>query len=240
MGRGDVIAELYARTVLFNGLGRYDAALDAALRAAEQERRGSYMTWQLGPELVEAAARCGQPAVAQRTLERIVERSRASGTDWAIGTELRARALLADDADADPLYVEAVERLARTRARAFLARAQLVYGEWLRRRQRRVEARKQLRAAHEALSGMGADGFAARAANELLATGEHPRRRSVDLLDALTDQELHIARHVASGATSKEVAAELFLSPRTIDAHLRSIFRKLGITSRRHLRDLPL
>ena len=173
-------------------------------------------------------------------MREVVARGRASGTDWALGTALLCQALLAGDDDAQALYPEAVERLRHCGVRSALARSQLLYGEWLRRRGRRTEARAQLREAEQALTTMGVEGFAARARQELLATGEHPRRRSVDLLAALTAQELVIARRVASGATSREVAADLFLSPRTIDAHLRNIFPKLGVTSRRQLRDLPL
>ena len=141
---------------------------------------------------------------------------------------------------AEEHYREAIERLGRSRMATHLARTHLVYGEWLRREGRRQDARDQLRTAHELLSEMGADAFAARAARELRATGEHPRSRTARPADALTAQELHIARLVAAGSTSREVGAQLFLSPRTIEAHLRSIFRKLGVTSRRQLRELQL
>lgn len=202
-GRLEVVAELYARTVLNNGLGRYEAALDAGLRAVEQERSGSYLVWQMGPELIEAAVRAGRSEAAAGALERIVERARASGTDPAIGSELQARALLAADDDADALFSEAIDRLRRSGAEVYVARAQLVYGEWLRRRQRRTEAHTHLRDAHTALSAIGAHSFAERARRELEATGEHPRKRSVDLMDELTAQEVHIARHVAAGATPR-------------------------------------
>jgi DNA-binding CsgD family transcriptional regulator len=140
--------------------------------------------------------------------------------------------------EAEKHYLEAVEHLGRCRMAADLARTHLVYGEWLRREGRRQDAREQLRTAHDLLSGMGAEAFAERAARELRATGEQARRRTAEPADALTAQEAQIARLVATGATSREVGAQLFLSPRTVEAHLRSIFRKLGITSRRQLRDL--
>ena len=142
--------------------------------------------------------------------------------------------------DAEEHYREAIEQLSRCRMSTHLARTHLVYGEWLRREGRRQDARDQLRTAHDLLSDMGAEAFAARAAHELRATGEHPRKRVAQPTDALTAHELHIARLVADGATSREVGTQLFLSPRTIEAHLRNIFRKLGITSRRQLRELPL
>lgn len=240
VGRSEVVTQMYAGVVLHNGLGDYEAALDAGLRAREQARRGSYVLWHLPAELVEAAARCGRPEVAAPSLARLTDRAQAASTDFALGVALQARALLEPGPGADDLYAEAVRRLERTQAVVHLARARLVHGEWLRREQRRVEARAQLRAAHLALVAAGADAFAERAARELEATGEAPRPRSAGGLDQLTAQERHIARRVASGATSKEVAATLFLSPRTIDAHLRGIFRKLDLTSRRQLRGLEL
>lgn len=239
-GRMEVSAELYARTVLNTGLGRYDAALEAGRQAIERERGGAYVVWQIGPEVIEAAVRGGDRDLAAEVLRTVVARLRASGTDLAIGIELQSRALVAADADADALYVAAADRLSRSGETARLARLRLLYGEWLRRRQRRTEARAQLSQAHAALSAMGLDGFAARAAHELQATGGSPRKRDVNAIDALTPQELHIARLVAAGATSKEVAQELFLSPRTVDAHLRNIFRKLDISSRKQLRGMPL
>jgi DNA-binding CsgD family transcriptional regulator len=154
--------------------------------------------------------------------------------------EFRSRALLSEGPDADELYRDAIASLERTSLAVYLARTRLVDGEWPRRNRRRTDAREHLRAAYETLSEMGAGAFARRAARELQATGEHPRQRASDALDTLTVQELSIARHAASGATSKEIAAALFLSPRTIDAHLRNIFRETGVTSRRQLRNLPL
>jgi DNA-binding CsgD family transcriptional regulator len=168
------------------------------------------------------------------------QRTQAAGTDWALGVEASSAALLAQGADADGHHRAALEHLERGGCGSELGRAQLLYGEWLRREGRRQEARGQLRDAHERLAAMGAEGFAERALRELRATGEHARRRSPETADELTPQELHIAKLVGTGATSKEVAAELFVSPRTVDAHLRNIFRKLDITSRRQLRGMTL
>jgi DNA-binding CsgD family transcriptional regulator len=152
----------------------------------------------------------------------------------------RSRALTIAGPPAEAHPREAIERLGSCRMATHLARAHLVYGEWLRRKGRRQDAREQLRTAHELLSNMGAEAFAERAARELRATGEHPRKRATQPAHGLTTHELHIARVVATGATTREIAAQLFLSPRTIEAHLRNIFRKLGVTSRRQLKDLPL
>jgi DNA-binding CsgD family transcriptional regulator len=223
---------------LHNGLGNYDDALAAATPPYEYDEL-AFSSVAL-PELIEAASRAGQPERAAGALERLVSRAAASGTPWALGLAARSRALLSTGSDAEERYREAIDHLERCRMATHLARAHLVYGEWLRREERRQDAREQLRTAHQMLSEMGAEGFVERAARELRATGEPPRSRTARPTDALTVQELHIARLVATGATSKEVGAELFLSPRTIEAHLRSIFRKLGITSRRQLKDLPL
>nr|WP_243851338.1 LuxR family transcriptional regulator [Modestobacter marinus] len=228
----------YAMSVLSNGLGDHPVALDAAARACEaHELTHSNLAL---PELVEAAARSGRPDRAAPALEQLSARARASGTPWAVGMAARSRALTSTGAAAEQDYREAIESLRNCQMATHLARTHLVYGEWLRRGGRRQDARDQLRTAHEMLTGMGAEAFAARAARELRATGEHPRSRTEQSTDALTAQELHIARLVATGATSREVGEQLFLSPRTIEAHLRNIFRKLGITSRRQLRDLRL
>lgn len=228
----------YALAVLHNGLGNYPAALDAATRACESDEllNGSMAL----PELVEAAVRADRPERAAVAREQLDARARASGTQWALGLAALSHALTSTAPAAEERYREAVERLHQCRMAGHRARAHLLYGEWLRREGRRQDARHELRTAHELLSDMGAEAFAERAARELRATGEHPRQRSAQPTDALTAHELHIARLVATGATSREVAAQLFLSPRTIEAHLRSIFRKLDITSRRQLRDLPL
>ena len=234
----EVALAQYALAVVCNGLGDYPAAQEAAARACEaHEMTTSNLAL---PELVEAATRAGQPERAAVALEQLSARVRASGTQWALGVEARSRALTSTGAAAEQHYREAVERLQRCRVATYLARTHLVYGEWLRREGRRQDARAQLRTAHEMLSDMGAEAFAARAARELRATGEHPRTRSAQPTDALTAQEAHIARLVATGATSREVGAQLFLSPRTIETHLRSIFRKVGITSRRQLAQLQL
>jgi DNA-binding CsgD family transcriptional regulator len=228
----------YALAVLNNGLGRYDAALAAAERVRESGEMvhvGSAL-----PEVVEAAVRAGRPAPAAAAVEQLDAQARATRAPWALGLAARSRALISTGPAAEELYREAIERLAGGRTVPQLARAHLVYGEWLRREGRRQDAREQLRTAHTLLADIGADGFASRAAGELRATGEHPRKRSAQPFDALTAQELRIAKLVASGATSKEVAAQLFLSSRTIDAHLRNIYRKLDITSRRQLRDMRL
>ncbi|WP_329249988.1 AAA family ATPase [Actinoallomurus sp. NBC_01490] len=240
-GRGEgtvVTLAQYAMAVLHNGLGNYDAALAAAAGPCEYDEL-AHSSVAL-PELIEAAVRAGEPAHAAAALERLSPRTRASGTQWALGVEARSRALTSTGPAAEELYREAIERLGRCRRATDLARAHLVYGEWLRREGRRQAAREQLRTAHRLLSEMGVEAFAERAARELRATGEQPRKRTAQAADALTARELHIARLVATGATSKEIAAQLFLSPRTIDAHLRNIFGKLDITSRRQLRNLQL
>lgn len=228
----------YALAVLHNGLGEYaDAAAHAARASDGVELTLASIAL---PELVEAAFRAGDADRAAIALEQLSTRARVSGTSWALGLEARSRALAITGADAEQHYREAIAHLESSLVAGEAARAHLLYGEWLRRAGRRQDARDELRIAHELLSTMGADGFAARAARELRATGEHPRRRTAQPADALTAHELHIARLVASGATSREVGAQLFLSPRTIEAHLRNIFRKLGITSRRDLRRLTL
>jgi DNA-binding CsgD family transcriptional regulator len=162
--------------------------------------------------------------------------TRASGTDWALGVEARSRALLTDGESADPLYLEAIERLGRTWIRAELARAHLVYGEWLRRENRRIEAREQLRSAYQMLNAMGMEGFADRARGELLATGETVRKRTVETLTDLTAQEAQIAKLARDGRTNQEIGSQLFISPRTVEWHLGNVFTKLGITSRKDLR----
>ncbi|MEV1175585.1 helix-turn-helix transcriptional regulator, partial [Nonomuraea sp. NPDC049784] len=227
-----------ALAVLHIGLGNYEAALAAAAGPCDYDEL-AHSSGAL-PELIEAAVRVGEPVRAAAGLERLSSRARASGTPWALGLEARSRALMSSGPAAEELYREAIQRLGDCRRVPDLARAHLLYGEWLRREGRRKDAHEQLRTAHELLSGMGLEAFAARAARELRATGGQPRKRTAQPADALTAHELHIARLVATGATSKEAGAQLFLSPRTIDAHLRSIFRKLGITSRRQLRDLQL
>ena len=224
----------YATAILDNGLGRYEAAMDGAKRASDDGDFG-YSGASL-PELVEAATRSGKPEVAAAALPRLEERTRAAGTDWALGVLARSRALMSEGADADALYREAIDRLARTRIRVELARARLLYGEWLRREGRRLDAREQLRTAHEMFSLAGAEAFAERARRELLATGETVPRRTAETRDHLTAQEAQIARLAADGHTNPEIGAQLFISPRTVEYHLRKVFTKLDISSRRELR----
>lgn len=224
----------YATAVLNNGLADYPAALRAAEQAVATGDLG--MAGYALPELVEAAVRCRELDIARAALATLVERADAGGQPYGLGIASYARALVDDDEEA---YRRAISLLDSTGFNVWCGRAHLVYGEWLRREGRRRDARTELRRANELLSAIGAEAYAARAAAELRATGEQTRSRSDSVADTLTVQEVHIARLVAEGATSKEVAAKLFLSPRTVDAHLRNIFRKLGITSRRQLRDLP-
>ena len=225
----------WARAVLCNGLGKYEEAATAARKAAVEPLELCSPKWALG-ELVESAARSGQERTAAAALEQLSAMTRASGTDWALGIEASRRALLCRGATADALHREAIERLDRTLVRVELARAQLLYGEWLRREGRRSDARVQLRTAHEALTAMGVGAFADRAQRELLATGETVRRRTVETSRQLTAQETQIAELVADGLTNAEIGASLYLSPRTVEWHLRKVFTKLGISSRRQLR----
>jgi DNA-binding CsgD family transcriptional regulator len=226
-----------ANALLLNGLGRYEEALAPAQRACAQDELSLYALALV--ELVEAAARSRRPQVAATALERLSERTRASGTEWALGVEARSRALLTDGPSAEPLYEEAVQRLARCRLAPYLARAQLVYGEWLRRENRRVDAREQLRAAHDTLSRIGAEAFAERARRELLATGESARSRTDEARGVLTPQEAQIARLARDGLSNPEIGAQLFISPRTVQYHLHKVFGKLEIRSRNQLGRLP-
>jgi DNA-binding CsgD family transcriptional regulator len=234
LGRMDHFAS-YAAAVLYNGIGRYDAAHEAVGRALEDDHLG-YVPFVV-PELAEAASRTGDTALLQATVEWMSERISSAPTDWALGIAARVRALASERDAAERLFIESIEHLARTRVRVELARARLLYGEWLRRQGRRVDAREQLRTARELLLSMGAEGFAERARHELLATGEKVRKRRDDTRDELTPQEEHIARLARDGRTNPEIGAELFLSPRTVEWHLKKVFTKLGISSRRDLRD---
>jgi DNA-binding CsgD family transcriptional regulator len=219
--------------IMFNGLGRYEEALAAVRQAGERSEMGA-LTWAL-VELIEAATRCRQFELAQRALERLAEMARASATEWALGLEARSRALLSEGSAAESLYREAIARLGRTRARPDLARAHLVYGESLRRERQRLGAREQLRTAREMFTTMGLEAFAGRAERELLATGEHVRKRIVETREELTPQELQIARLARDALSNPEIGTRLFISPRTVEYHLRKVFYKLGISSRHQL-----
>jgi DNA-binding CsgD family transcriptional regulator len=218
---------------LYNGLGRYEDALAAVVPSEPFYTEGPAI-WTL-TELIEAAVRLGQPERARSAFEHVEETTRAAGTDWALGIEARSRALLSDGDAAEELYKEAITRLGRTSIRVQLARAHLLFGEWLRRERRRVDARAELRTAYELFRDFGVDGFAERARLELEATGEHARKRTVDTLGQLTPQELQIARLAAEGHTNKEIATRLFISASTVEYHLRKAFRKLSVTSRTQL-----
>ena len=231
-GIGVAISE-YARAVLCNGLGQYEEAFVAASSASEhQEVVGE--NWGLS-ELIEPATRTGRTDLATDALDRLARKARATRTDWALGIEARSRALLSEDDRAEGLFHEAIEHLGRTRVRAELARAHLLHGEWLRRKNRRSDARASLRTAHEQFTSMGMEAFAERARNELLATGETVRKRTVETRDDLTAQERHIAQLASDGLSNPEIGARLFLSPRTVEWHLRKVFTKLGIRSRQQL-----
>jgi DNA-binding CsgD family transcriptional regulator len=224
----------WATAVLCNGLGRYEDAFRAATDALEDPNDLWYSGWAM-IELIEAASRTGKPEQAQPALEELVERTDASGTDWALATQARCRALLSPADEAEALYREAIERLLPARLRLDLARARLLYGEWLRRQSRRVDARNELRTAYEMFTDFGMNAFAERARIELQATGEHARKRSPDTLGQLTPQEEQVARLVAEGHTNREIATQLFISPSTVEYHLHKVFRKLRVTSRAQL-----
>jgi DNA-binding CsgD family transcriptional regulator len=235
---GQGIAVAYAHwtaAILGNGLGRYPEALAAARQASEDTAALHVSMWVL-PELVEAAVRSGDTHTAGEALARLAEVTQPGGTDFGLGVQARSRALLSDGATAEDLYREAIARLGRTQLRPELARAHLLYGEWLRRENRRVDARAQLRTAHEMLDAMGLAAFAERARRELAATGETVRKSAVETSGTLTAQEASIARLAVEGRTNPEIGAQLFLSARTVEWHLRKVFAKLGISSRRELR----
>jgi DNA-binding CsgD family transcriptional regulator len=234
-GEGIGISALdWAKAVLYNGLGRYVEARASASRIAEHPQDLAPSNWHMA-ELIEAAARAGTPELAADAYCRLVAMTRASGTDWALGISARSGALLAEGKRAENLYVEAIERLGRTRIAIDLARAHLLYGEWLRRERRLIDARNQLKVAHELLTDFGMDAFAERARAELEATGERARKRTTNTREQLTPQELQVARLAAQGNTNREIAAQLFISPNTVEYHLRKAFRKLDVTSRTQL-----
>jgi DNA-binding CsgD family transcriptional regulator len=220
------------QALMYNGYAQYDKALAAARAGCEYDEVIAYNCSLV--ELVEAAVRSAAPREAALAFERLYERTQASGTGWAFGVEARSRGLVHDDETA---YRESIDQLTQSRAAVELARSRLVYGEWLRRANRRTDAREQLRAAHESFSRMGAEAFAERARRELVATGETARRITADNWDTLTPQELQVARLARDGYTNPEIGAQLFISPRTVEYHLRKVFRKLDVTSRRGLRD---
>jgi DNA-binding CsgD family transcriptional regulator len=223
----------HAHAVLYNGLARYPEALAAAYRSGERHPQGGIV--QALAELVEAAVRCHQPEAAQTALEALCAHTRLGGTDWGLGLEARSRALLAEGKAAEELYTDAIGRLGRTRMRLPLARAHLLYGEWLRRERRRTDARAQLRTAHDLFEAMGARSFAGRARQELTATGATAHSRRNATLDELTPQEARIASLAGEGLSNPEIAARLYISKGTVDYHLNKVFRKLGIRSRAQL-----
>ena len=237
VGQGTAVQYAHwAKSVLMNGLGRYEEALTAAVKASEDMPQLHVAMWALS-ELIEAATRTGNAELAQRCLARLDEQTAGSNTDWGLGILARSRALASENEAPERLYLEAVDRLGRTRLRPDLARAHLLYGEWLRRAGRRVDAREHLRVAYDMLATIGMEAFAERARRELLATGERVRRRTVETRDELTPQEEQIARLARDGLSNTEIGARLFLSPRTVEWHLRKVFSKLGVSSRKTLRE---
>jgi DNA-binding CsgD family transcriptional regulator len=219
--------------VLYNGLGRHDAARDAAWEAMQPDPigYGAYLV----PELAEAASRTGDRALLESALEWLSERTGVISSGWATGIEARVRALLSEDEVAESLYRQSIEHLSGTRTRLELARTHLLYGEWLRRQRRRVDAREELRIAHGMFTGFGMEAFAERARVELEATGERARTRPVDTIEQLTPQEAQVARLAAQENTNREIAAQLFISVSTVEYHLRKAFRKLDVKSRTQL-----
>ena len=224
----------WVSSILFNGLGSYDRALAAAERAVEEMPQLFISGW-ARPELIEAAVRSRQPERATAALEVLAEVTSAAGTAWAMGIHARSRALMSEGKSAERLYQDALDHLGRTRLRPELARAHLLYGEWLRREKRRVDARAQLRAAYEQFTTIGMEAFAGRAHRELLAAGERVHKRVVETRDDLTAQERHIAGLARDGLSNQEIGVRLFLSQHTVAYHLRKVFSKLEITSRNQL-----
>lgn len=233
-GIGITFAEL-ANATLHNGLGHYDTALAAGLRATAYDHDLAALCWCL-VEVIEAAARCGTPATATKAFRQLTELTDATGTDWALGAQARSHALLTDGKTAERRYREAIARFGKTRLRVDLARAHLLYGEWLRRERRRIEAREHLRTAHDMLEAMGIAAFAERAGRELRATGETARKRTIPAThQELTAQEFQVARLARDGLSNPEIGTRLFISAHTVQYHLRKVFAKLGITSRSQL-----
>lgn len=230
---GAISVDEYAKAVLYNGLGHYQAARAAAQRACERD--DFVLLGAALAELVEASVRSGSRGCAVTALRRLEARALGSGSEWEVGVAACSRALLADDGCAEGDYLEGIERLGGTRARVALGRVRLLYGEWLRRRGRRVDARKQLTLAYRVFSEVDLEGFAERARRELLATGHTVRKRTDDARLDLTTQEEQIALLAARGWTNSEIGERLFISPRTVEWHLRKVFTKLDISSRREL-----
>ncbi|MFC7108673.1 LuxR C-terminal-related transcriptional regulator [Nonomuraea rubra] len=223
----------WVAAVLYNGLGQYDKALDSA-QGVREVFAMQVSAWAL-PELIEAASRTGQTRQAAEALDRLAAATDVGDSDWGHGIHARCRALLSEGEEAERCYREAAERLGRTRFPTELARAHLLYGEWLRREGRRADARTHLRTAYDSFTAIGMQAFAGRAHNELLATGETVRKRAADTPDQLTPQESQIARMARTGLSNSEIGAQLFLSPRTVEYHLGKVFAKLAITSRHQL-----
>ena len=225
----------WAAAILANGLGRYADAL-AAAQQASQDSPALYMAMWALPELIEAATRTGNAHIASDALARLAETTQAGETDFGLGMEARSRALVSEGETAERCYREAIDRLGRTQLRPELARAHLLYGEWLRRESRRRDARAELRTAHDLFTAMGIEAFAERARRELLATGDTVRKPTVETVSELTVQEAYIARLAVDGRTNVEIGAQLFLSTRTVEWHLSKVYTKLGVGSRRELR----
>ena len=232
---GAAIWAHWAAAVLYNGLARYEEAMASARQATPNTFELWVSIWAL-PELVESAARAGNTELAREALDRLTETTQPCGTDDALGIETRCRALLSDNSTAEETYRESIDRLSRTRLRPELARAHLLYGEWLRRKGRRGDAREQLRTANHMCVAIGMEAFAERARRELTATGEKLRKPGDQIRDQLTPQEEQIARLARDGMSNPEIGAQLFLSARTVEWHLGKIFTKLDISSRRQLR----
>jgi len=224
----------WVTAVLSNGMARYDDAFAAAADATTDPHELWFSTFAI-VELIEAASRSGRPDRAAAAVEVLSDSTRATSTPWGLGVEARSRALLTTGEAAEALYRESIDHLQPTRLRMDLARTHLLYGEWLRRERRRLDARHQLRLAHELFSAFGMEAFSARASVELQATGEHARKRTLDTRDQLTPQEAEISRLAAQGDTNQEIAAQLFISPSTVEYHLRKVFRKLDVKSRTQL-----
>jgi DNA-binding CsgD family transcriptional regulator/tetratricopeptide (TPR) repeat protein len=235
-GEGYALADAeLARAVLYNGLGRYESAVLVFGPGGERSYDLNSPPRAVA-EVIEAAVRCGRYVLATRLVDRLADMARASGTDWVLGIEARSRALVTEGSGAEDLYREGIERLAHTLVRLELARAHLVYGEWLRRERRRLDARRQLRYALEMFTSMGTEAFAGRAERELLATGEHVQKRSAPTQDELTPQEAQIARLARDGLSNADIGERLFISQHTVAYHLRKVFSKFDITSRGELR----